>query len=243
MQLEAQELLDLRHAEAASLESDVEQESPDEPSPPDLSSSSDEEEEEKAPAPAWTEDSRDVRVPPFDAPSGKQHGARHAQSPLDFLQLFLPPGLVQQWADYTRTTTLSSAVQRGAGGRQLKSCMPSWVCISTWPSALCRSGTCTGVTSTSSPSSPLSSLDGASSNSFATSTLHHRHLPLLPLTRCPVCVFSFSRCSTLSHDITCLGGISLSMKPSLHSKVAHPSNNTSPRSHTSGGLQDVLPCK
>lgn len=110
MQLEAQELLDLRHAEAASLESDVEQESPDEPPPPDLSSSSDEEEEEKAPAPAWTEDSRDVRVPPFDVPTGKQHGARHAQSPLDFLQLFLPPGLVQQWADYTN----DYAQQRGA---------------------------------------------------------------------------------------------------------------------------------
>ena len=110
MQLEAQELLDLRHAEAASPESDVEQESPDEPPPPDLSSSSDEEEEEKAPAPAWTEDSCDVRVPPFDAPSGKQHGARHAQSPLDFLQLFLPPGLVQQWADYTN----DYAQQRGA---------------------------------------------------------------------------------------------------------------------------------
>jgi hypothetical protein len=41
MQLEAQELLDLRRAEAASLESDVEQESPDEPLPPMLSSSSD----------------------------------------------------------------------------------------------------------------------------------------------------------------------------------------------------------
>jgi hypothetical protein len=110
MQLEAQELLDVSHAMEASLDSDGEEESPDEPLPPDLSSSSEEEEEEKEPAPAWTEDSHDVRVPLFDAPSGKQHGARHAHSPLDFLQLFLPPGLLQQWADYTN----DYAQQRGA---------------------------------------------------------------------------------------------------------------------------------
>ena len=36
LRLEAQELLDLRHAEAASLESNVDQESPEEPSPPAL---------------------------------------------------------------------------------------------------------------------------------------------------------------------------------------------------------------
>jgi hypothetical protein len=47
MQLEAQELLDVSRAMEASLESDVEEESPDEPSPPALSSSSDEEEERR----------------------------------------------------------------------------------------------------------------------------------------------------------------------------------------------------
>jgi hypothetical protein len=51
-----------------------------------------------------------VNVPPFEAPTGKQHAARHADSALDFLQLFLPPGLVQQWADYTN----DYAQQRGA---------------------------------------------------------------------------------------------------------------------------------
>jgi hypothetical protein len=110
MQLQAQELLDLRHAEAASLESDVEEESPDEPSPPVLSSSSSEEEEEEEAADGWSADTSHVDVPPFEAPTGKQHAARHADSPLDFLQLFLPPGLLQQWADYTN----DYAQQRGA---------------------------------------------------------------------------------------------------------------------------------
>jgi hypothetical protein len=110
MQLQAQELLDLRRAEAASLESDVEEESPDEPSPPALSSSSDEEEEKEQAADAWSAETSAVNVPPFEAPTGKQHAARHANSPLEFLQLFLPPGLVQQWADYTN----DYAQQRGA---------------------------------------------------------------------------------------------------------------------------------
>jgi hypothetical protein len=101
MQLEAQELLDISRAIEASQESDGDRESPDEPAPPDLNSSSEEEEEEKQPPSAWTEETHDVRIPPFDAPTGKQHGARHADSPLSFLQLFLTPGLVQQWVDYT----------------------------------------------------------------------------------------------------------------------------------------------
>ena len=96
MQLQAQELLDLRHAEAASLESDVEEESPDEPSPPALSSSSEEEEEEKQAADGWSAETSHVDAPPFERPTGKQHAARHADSPLEFLQLFLPPGLLQQ---------------------------------------------------------------------------------------------------------------------------------------------------
>jgi len=110
MHLHAAELLDLRHAEAASLESDVEQESPDEPSPPALSSSSDEEEEKGAAAVEWSAETTHVNVPPFAAPTGKQHGARQADSPLSFLQLFLPPGLLQHWADYTN----DYAQQRGA---------------------------------------------------------------------------------------------------------------------------------
>jgi len=110
MQLQAQELLDLRRAQAASLDSDVEEESPDEPSPPLLSSDGEEEEEKKEAAREWSAETSRVDVPPFEAPSGKQHAARHADSPLSFLQLFLPPGLVQQWADYTN----DYAQQRGA---------------------------------------------------------------------------------------------------------------------------------
>src|SRR5690349_11818483 len=98
----------------------------------------------------------------------------------------------------TRMTTLSSAVQREAGGQQLKSCTPSWECTSTWAFVLCLDGTCTGVSSTSNHSSLLSSLVGASSSSSATSMSHHRHPLLLPLTRCPACVLSSSRCSTPS---------------------------------------------
>src|ERR1700761_4351887 len=69
MQLHAAELLDLRRAEAASLESDVEQESPDEPAPPALSSSSEEEEEKEEAADAWSADTSEVDAPPFDAPT------------------------------------------------------------------------------------------------------------------------------------------------------------------------------
>jgi len=110
MQLQAAELLDLRRAVAASVESDVEEESPDEPSPPLLPSDSEEEEEKKEAEDAWSAEISDVDVPPFEAPTGKQHAARHADSPLSFLQLFLPPGLLQQWADYTN----DYAQQRGA---------------------------------------------------------------------------------------------------------------------------------
>lgn len=113
MQLHAAELLDLRRAEAASLESDVEQESPDEPAPPALSSSSEEEEEKEEVADAWSTDTNEVDVPPFNAPTGKQHAARHADSPLSFLQLFLPPGLLQQWADYTNDYAQQRGAERG----------------------------------------------------------------------------------------------------------------------------------
>jgi len=113
MHLHAAELLDLRRAEAASLESDVEQESPDEPSPPALSSSSDEEEEKEEAAQEWSVETTHVNVPPFAAPTGKQHAARHADSPLSFLQLFLPPGLLQQWADYTNDYAQQRGAERG----------------------------------------------------------------------------------------------------------------------------------
>ena len=112
MHLHAAELLDLRRAEAASLESDVEQESPDEPSPPARSSSSDEEEEKEEAAEEWRAETTHVNVPSFAAPTGKQHAARHADSPLSFLQLFLPPGLLQ-WADYTNDYAQQRGAERG----------------------------------------------------------------------------------------------------------------------------------
>jgi Transposase IS4 len=113
MQLHAAELLDVRRAEAASLESDVEQESPDEPSPPALSSSSEEGEEEKEMDEMWSADKCDVNALPFITPSGKQHEARRAESPLDHLQLFLPPALLQQWADYTNDYAQQGGAERG----------------------------------------------------------------------------------------------------------------------------------
>jgi hypothetical protein len=99
--LQAQELLDLRHAVAASVESDVSDESPDEPSPPVLPITSDDEEEKEQIADEWSTDSSDINVLSFDSPTGKQHAARQAETPLQYLQLFLPTGLLQQWADYT----------------------------------------------------------------------------------------------------------------------------------------------
>jgi hypothetical protein len=109
MQLQAQELLDISRAMEASLDSDVSDESPDEPSPPVLSSSSEEEEEKEETTDEWSTETSDVDVPSFEAPTGKQHAARHAESPLDFLQLLLPLTLMQQWADYTN----DYAQQRG----------------------------------------------------------------------------------------------------------------------------------
>lgn len=63
-------------------------------------------------ADGWSTLKAAVDTPPCIALSGKQHEARHAESPLQFLQLFLPPGLIQQWADYTN----DYAQQRGAEG-------------------------------------------------------------------------------------------------------------------------------
>lgn len=80
----------------ASLAPDDADDSPGEASPPPLSSSSSDEEEEKEHAPVWSTFTTDVRMPP----SGKQHEARRAQSPLSFLQLFLPPELMQQIAEH-----------------------------------------------------------------------------------------------------------------------------------------------
>jgi hypothetical protein len=101
MQLEAQELLDISRAMEASLAPDDADDSPGEASPPPLSSSSSSEEEEKEHAPVWSTDTADVRMPAFEAPSGKQHEARRVQSPLSFLQLFLPVELMQQLAAHT----------------------------------------------------------------------------------------------------------------------------------------------
>ena len=125
MQLEAQELLDVSRAMEASLESDVEEESPDEPSPPALSSSSDEEEEKEQAADAWSAETSAVNVPPFEAPTGKQHAARHANSPLEFLQLFLPPGLLQQWADYTNDLCSAARCREGVANHCCRAvCLP-----------------------------------------------------------------------------------------------------------------------
>jgi hypothetical protein len=113
MQLQAQELLDISRAMEASLESDVDEESPDEPSPPVINSSSEEEEEEKGTTVGWMTQISEVAVPPFEAPAGKQHAARHAQSPLDFLQLFLPPEFMQQLADNTNAYAQQRGAERG----------------------------------------------------------------------------------------------------------------------------------
>jgi hypothetical protein len=110
MQLEAQELLDISHAMEASLAPDDADDSPGEPSPPPLSSGSSSEEEQKEHAPVWSEHTASVRTPAFEAASGKQHEARHTQSPLDFLQLFLPVELMQQIA----VQTTAYAHTRGA---------------------------------------------------------------------------------------------------------------------------------
>src|SRR5688572_2804725 len=44
--------------------------------------------------------------------NGKQHAARQADSPLSYLQLFLPPGLLQRWADYTNDYAQQHGAER-----------------------------------------------------------------------------------------------------------------------------------
>jgi len=99
--LQAQERLDVLRAIAASMDSDAAEESSDDDSPPPPPSSSSSDEQKEGEAQQWSGDSAAVQAPPFVAPSGKQHEARRAQSPLEFLQLFLTPALMQQIADYT----------------------------------------------------------------------------------------------------------------------------------------------
>lgn len=114
--LHAEELLDLHRALAASLVSDDELSISE--SDGDTTSSSDsdgEEEEEKKEPPVddWKEASVNVHLPPFDAPTGKQHGARHATSPLEYFQLFLSPALMQQIVDYTNAYAQQQGAERG----------------------------------------------------------------------------------------------------------------------------------
>jgi hypothetical protein len=111
--LQAQELLDLRRAMEASLESDVQEESPEEPAPPDIPSEEEEEEVEEAAADSWSTSTADVNAPAFLARTGKQHEACHSESPMEFLHLFLPPGLVQHWADYTNDYAQRRGAERG----------------------------------------------------------------------------------------------------------------------------------
>jgi hypothetical protein len=113
MQLSAQELLDMRRAEAASLDSDEEDVSEGEPSPPPVTSEEEEEEKEQDPALEWTAEYHAVNAPAFVEPTGPQHAARHAESALQFLQLFLTPGLMQQIADWTNAYAQQRGAERG----------------------------------------------------------------------------------------------------------------------------------
>ena len=241
MQLEAQELLDLRHAEAASLESDVEQESPDEPSPP-----APQQQQrrggrgESACTSMERRDSAMCDVPPFEAPNRQAawSAARSNRRSPSCSCSSLPASL-QQWADYTNDYAQQRGAERELADDSCRAvCLPGRAYLhGHLPSAAVAH--VLESASTSSPSSPLSSLAGASSSSSATSMSHHRHLLLLPLTRCPACALSSSRCSTPSLATTCLRAVSHSTKPWWHSRVARPSSSTSPRSHTSGATRST----
>lgn len=115
-QLQARELLDLRRAAAASVEDESasdEDAASEEESPPSINSSDEEEEEEKKEPPSqWTAEVKDMHAPPFIFPSGKQHAARHAESPLQFLQLFLDDDLMQQIVDYTNAYAHQHGAER-----------------------------------------------------------------------------------------------------------------------------------
>src|SRR4051794_23134622 len=87
--LGAKELLDLRHALQASLLPDIDEEEDSDTVSSDESDIDEKTDEKKENNGTWKTETVHVTIPPFIAPIGKQHEARHATSPLDFLQLFL----------------------------------------------------------------------------------------------------------------------------------------------------------
>jgi hypothetical protein len=97
----AQELLDLRRALAAStiVESDeilIE----DTTLISDISEEEQEEEKKENTLP-WSKNIRDIIIPQFTTPTGKQHEARYATTASQLLQLFLPYTLVNQFVACT----------------------------------------------------------------------------------------------------------------------------------------------
>lgn len=110
MMLEAGVLMSLHHCMGDGEGSDIEEESPEEPMPPESPSESDEEEHKEQAHDRWSTYTTGTNVPVFTGATGKQHAARQAQSALDFLQLYLPPPLIQSWVEYTQ----AYAQQHGA---------------------------------------------------------------------------------------------------------------------------------
>ncbi len=99
----AKELLELSRALKASQIPDVDDENDLDTMLIDESSTEEEKDEKKESDDGWTTEANDVNIQPFIAPTGKQHEARHATSPVEFLQLFLPYSLMQQLAEYTNS--------------------------------------------------------------------------------------------------------------------------------------------
>jgi hypothetical protein len=97
----AQELLDLRHALAASTIVDSDEIEFDDTTSIYDASDEEQEDEKKEIISQWSDNIKDIIVPQFIAPTGKQHEARYATSPLSFLQLFLPYTLMNQFSEYT----------------------------------------------------------------------------------------------------------------------------------------------
>lgn len=99
--LEAFDQQDLLRALEQSLEDDEKSYSPEDPRPFAEVEDDDDNKMEDDMEEEWKNEDNGRFTHHFHIPSGPRYEARHAQSPMQFFQLFLTPALVQRWKEHT----------------------------------------------------------------------------------------------------------------------------------------------
>jgi hypothetical protein len=99
--LQAMELLDLSRALQASMEEEEAESTADDSPPALVYEEMEEKEEEEEKNDGWSREDNDVRAPQYHGVSGRTVVSAAAQSPLQYLQLFLPPETMALFAQYT----------------------------------------------------------------------------------------------------------------------------------------------